>query len=93
MAKKTTGALPEVDGYITMFESPESHLVARAEYDRDTNIMLLTLKDTSRKGREGEKVYRYSIPENLWNEFTTAASKGRFFSQVIRPSYAGRPVL
>ena len=68
------------------FESPESSLIVRASYNEGQQVLSIYLKKTK---KEGERRYDYSIPPELWAEFFMAPSKGKFFSQQIRPWFAG----
>ncbi len=63
------------------FDSPESSTVIRGEYDWDTCQLLVTFKAGSR--------YRFKIPEEMWQEFAMAESKGGYFAARIRPFYLG----
>lgn len=68
------------------FESPESSLIARAEYDVTTCIAVVDIK----AGPSRVVQYTYSFPPDVWEEWEQAESKGSYFSTVIRPMYAGR---
>lgn len=76
------------------FESPESSLIARADYFRETHVMMLTLnsvRSVHGMPKKEEVLYRFDgFPENTWNEFAQAASKGTFFNKVIRPFWVGK---
>lgn len=63
------------------FESAESSTVTRGEYDFDTETLMVTFKHGG--------VYQFQIPPELWQEFATAESKGKFFAAAIRPLYNG----
>lgn len=64
------------------FESPESSTIVHAEYDPDTERLLVTFKHT------GSYVYQ-GVPRTLWDGFASAASKGGYFGSVIRPAFVG----
>lgn len=71
------------------FESPESSIVASANYDEGTRLLMVAL----RKGPNVTKEYTYDgFPLMEWAEFVTAPSKGQYFSERIRPRYKGRPL-
>jgi hypothetical protein len=68
------------------FDSPDSQMITRGEYDPTTETMTVEFK------RPGANVYTYSgFPPALWQEFEQATSKGSFFAKLIRPIYSGRP--
>lgn len=67
------------------FDSPDSTMIARAEYDPTTETMTVEFK------RPGANVYTYgSFPAKVWEEFEQAPSKGSFFAKHIRPLFSGR---
>jgi hypothetical protein len=67
------------------FDSPDSAMIIRAEYDPTTQVMTVEFK------RPGSNVYVYGgIEPKLWQDFEQAASKGTFFARRIRPLYVGR---
>ena len=67
------------------FEDPTSSLVESASYDPGQMILLVTLK-----AGKVSKRYRYgAVPPSAWVDFYQAESKGRFFTQHIRPLFAG----
>lgn len=72
---------------IQSFESPESSLVARAEYHVGPNICYITLKV-----KDGERTFGYvGVSASLWQEFEQSPSKGAFFSRNIRHQFVGKP--
>lgn len=71
------------------FESPESSVIAGARYDAAS----MTLTVDIRKGPNVTQEYVYSnVKADVWAEFVTAESKGKYFSAAIRPMFAGRAV-
>lgn len=73
----------ELEGYICAFDSPESANIAGARYDPDTETMVITFK--------GGKDYAYNkFPEIDWRLFEEAPSKGKHFSNYIKPFWTGR---
>lgn len=71
------------------FESPESSTIASAHYDVDGGKM--TIKFRRGPGRDHDRYDYTGIPADLWSQFASAESKGKFFSTQIRPLYAGKP--
>lgn len=68
------------------FESPESGTIVGADYDASTETLTVVFRRA-----HGWDTYRYpSVPQNLWNEFLGAPSKGACFAALIRPFYTGR---
>jgi hypothetical protein len=61
-------------------ESPESSNVARFKYD-DTNRVLLV------EFKSGGAYQYFDIPEALFEQMRTAASKGKFLAQNIKGKY------
>lgn len=71
-----------------VFESPESSNILGAEYDPKSQWMQITFKSKSGEGRR----YNYAdVPQDLWDMFKTAGSKGGFFTTEIRDRYKGVP--
>jgi hypothetical protein len=75
---------PELGSDVALtFESPESETITRAEYDPATRGMVVVF----RHGR----TYAYNpVSSTIWREFYQATSKGKFFSERIRPVLVGR---
>lgn len=74
------------------FESPESSAVASASYDPDTHLLTLSLKRPNKDQPERVVQYTYAgFPEGNWKLFVEATSKGRYFSEVVRPLFVGIP--
>jgi hypothetical protein len=66
-------------------DTPTSTNIARLLYDQDAGV----LKIEFRSG----KIYEYEdVSYDLWNQFTTAPSAGKFFNERIKNAYKGRPV-
>lgn len=68
------------------FESPESSTISQAIYDSSTEIMRIYFK---RQGKDNDCYEYRQVPAILWADFAAADSKGRFFSERIRPHYRG----
>lgn len=85
-AKATKPTQPRKIPY--SFESPESSNIASASYCEEEEILTITFKQ--REGEESIRRYHYTgVPRTLWDGFFLATSKGHYFAQVIRPTYAG----
>lgn len=71
------------------FETPESSVIAGASYDASARMLLVSVK----RGPNVSKDYIYNgYPAHEWAEFVQADSKGKYFSERIRPRYVGKPL-
>lgn len=84
-AEKAKENLQSLGGY---FESPESGTIASASFD-GLGGMVVYFKRGPR--RDNQRYDYTNIPLELWEQFASAESKGKFFSTQIRPMYAGKP--
>jgi hypothetical protein len=85
------GAAPPVElpDVPDAFETPESSVIAGASYDATARMLLVSI----RRGPNVSKDYIYNgYPASEWAEFATAESKGKYFSERIRPRYTGKPL-
>ena len=88
--KKRTRKIKENEAAVaelpTSFESPESSTIASASYDPLRLELTITFHYRQRP-------YLYGgISGDLWAGFVMASSKGKYFSDMIRPLYLGRPL-
>lgn len=92
-------AAPETEdpGLPMSFESTDSSTIAGASYDPDSRTLTVDFKGGMQ--HQGAKstieVRRYQYPGFEladWQQFLAAPSKGKFFSEIIRPIYVGREV-
>jgi hypothetical protein len=61
-------------------ESPESSNIARFAYDEANQVLFVEFKNGS--------VYQYfDVLEQVFQQMTSAPSKGRFLAQVIKGTY------
>lgn len=61
-------------------ESPESSNIARFGYDQASQVLFVEFKNGS--------LYQYfDVPEQVFQQMTSAPSKGQFLAQVIKGTY------
>lgn len=84
-AEKATANPQSLGGY---FESPDSGTIASASFDGNGAMVVYFKRGP---GRDHQRYDYTNIPQELWAQFATAESKGKFFSTQIRPHYAGKP--
>lgn len=80
---------------VDSFDSPESSLIASAEFHYTEEGQPGTLYvQLRRKGTVGDPlVYRYpNVPWNIWVTFLGHESKGRYFNEWIRTSFDGEQI-
>jgi len=70
------------------FDAPESSTIASAHYFSDQRVMVVEFKRKP-KDKTAERYTFGGVPPELWAEFLTSDSKGRFFTTRIRPNFAG----
>lgn len=64
------------------FDSPESSTIAGADYDPETQRLIIRFKSG--------KSYQFEhMTQAQWDMFDAAVSKGAFFNQQIRPLFSG----
>ena len=64
----------------------ESSNLASIGYDPAARLLEVEFKPT-------HTVYQYTdFPENMWNEFISARSKGQYFASQIKNQWQGRSV-
>jgi hypothetical protein len=64
--------------------TPESGTIKEIAYDAASERLRVTFL------RNGEPTYEYQkVSPQLWEEFSTSESKGKFFQAFIRPVYSG----
>jgi hypothetical protein len=62
------------------FDSPDSALISKADYDPETEVATVTMLG---------QVYRYSFPPEVWVAFESATSKGSYFNANINRIFKG----
>lgn len=72
------------------FVSPESTLIAGAQYDGLNMKLTVELRPTTTSIMKRYAYRRFPLHE--WKAFLAAPSKGRYFQQNIRKYYVGDPV-
>ncbi len=73
------------------FECPESSNIYRAFYIKSDKTLVISFKD-SKDSDHPKSAYEYhDVPEDIWNQFKSAPSKGQFARKaiVINPKYSG----
>jgi hypothetical protein len=64
------------------FSSPESSNIDGARYNQESGRLTVFFRNSG--------IYDFAgVPSAVWAGFATAASKGAYFSQFIRPLYTG----
>ena len=61
-------------------ESPESSNITRFRYDQNNQVLFVEFKNGS--------VYQYfDVPEQVFEQMTSAPSRGKFLAQVVKGTY------
>lgn len=77
----------EREGRMEQFESKESSNVGWARYDAATQILEIDFKN---KAGERASTYTYAnFPDEEWQAFRAATTKGKHFAYKIRPRFTG----